>query len=178
MGIMSWLRQKLIQSKRAETVPFYDFTSGSIVQIPRIELAANAVQVKMEGVKTLVWVLPEQLNPGDVKHAPFSEPIRDRIKKIQNAFSEHYPLSFEEWEDGFRRDTSPAKEIALWLYAADVYMQFAADERSADRRDDIYRCIITCMTASADSVWDIYRPHALEQTEARQVIQTFYKKDT
>ncbi|MGN6544090.1 MAG: hypothetical protein ACTHK7_03510 [Aureliella sp.] len=177
MGFLDWLKRRFGNSDAPDTVPFYNFDAGSVVQIPRRELSANAIQVQIQGVDGVVWVLPDQLQPGPVKHEPFTDEIRDYLRYIQTAFSEHRELTLEEWEDGFRRDTTPEREIALWLHAADVYLQFAADEPSPDRRTDIYRCIVTCMTAGPDSVWDVLRPQALDAAEARQVVDRFYGKE-
>ena len=73
------------------------------------------------------------------------------------AFAEHRPLSFEEWEDGFRRDANPVQEIAFWLHAADIYAKFTSGETDADRRNDVYRCIVTCMTTGPQAVWQVLR---------------------
>ena len=118
-----------------------------------------------------------KMQQGAIRHEPFSEEIRDHLRHIENAFAEHCDLTLEEWEDGFRRDVSPEREIALWLHAADVYVQFTADESSPDRRTDVYRCIVTCMTAGPDSVWDVLRPQTLDQAEAKQLVDRFYGKD-
>jgi hypothetical protein len=161
----------------ADTVPFYDFDAGSVVQIPRCELSSNAIQVQIQGMEGLVWLLPDKLQSGPIKHEPFTEEIRDYIRHIQVAFSEHRDLTLDEWEDGFRRDSTPEREIALWSHAADVYLQFAAEETSKERRDDVYRCVVTCMTTSPNSVWDVLRPKALNTSEARQVVNRFYGQD-
>ena len=90
--------------------------------------------------------------------------------------AEHRPLSFKEWEDGFRRDANPEQQIALWSHAADVYTTFTANEPSADRRRDVYRCIVACLTTGPDSVWRVLRPDVLGRAEAEQVVDRFFGK--
>ncbi len=90
--------------------------------------------------------------------------------------TEQRPLSFEEWEDGFRRDANPEREIAMWLHAADVYTAFAGDEPAADRRRDVYRCIVTCLSCGPDAVWHVLRPEVLNRAEAEQVVNRFFGK--
>src|SRR5688572_16480780 len=137
MGLGDWLKS-MFGGKRSSPamVPFLDTEAGRVVRIPASELRPGTIQVQLHPSCEVVWALPEQLQQGEVKHAEFDEDIRDYIRQIQATFAEHRRLSFEEWEDGFRRDTDPAQEIAIWLHAAHIYVMFAADEEGADRRKD------------------------------------------
>ncbi|MCE9560769.1 MAG: hypothetical protein K8U57_01815 [Planctomycetes bacterium] len=179
MGLGDWLRKTFggkQTPQQQEMVPFLDAEAGRVVRIPVSELRPGVVQIRLQGSDEIIWALPEQLHQGDVKHPEFDEGIRDYIRQIQAAFAEQRPLSFEEWEDGFRRDTNPEPEIALWLHAAKVYNAFTAEEPSAERRHDVYRCIVTCMTTGPDAVWKVLRPEVLSRTEAEQVVNRFFGK--
>lgn len=177
MGFRDWLNRLLAKPESQDTVPFYDFDVGSIVSIPRRELRPGTIEVQIQGVEGLVWVLPDQLEHGPIKHEPFDEEIREYLRKIQTAFAEHSDLTIDEWEDGFRRDANPEREIALWSHAADIYVQFTADDSSAGRRRDVYRCIVACMTASPDSVWSVMELQSLVRGEAERIVNRFYGKD-
>jgi hypothetical protein len=159
-------------------VPFFDVESGRLVHIPASELRPGMIQARVQGIDGLVWLLPDQLQPGEVKHPPFEEDIRAYLRQIQQAFAEHRPLSFEEWEDGFRRDAHPEREIALWSHAADIYTDFAGSEPSAQRRRDIYRCIVACLTSGPESVWHVLRPEVLSRVDAEQLVNRFFGKNT
>ena len=161
-----------------ETVRFYDVDTGTIVTIPASELATGAVRAQVQGVDGIVWLLPEKLEQGDVKHPPFDEEVRRHIREIQAAFAEQRALSFEDWEDGFRRDTNPVPEIAIWHHAADVYAAFADAEASAERRRDAYRCIVNCMIAGPDDIWRVFKCEALSRQEAQAIIDRFYGNQT
>ena len=176
MGIRDWL-SRLLKSESPDTVPFYDFETRSVVRIPRRELSPGAIQAQIQGMDEVVWVLSGQLKQGPLQHEPFDEQIRDYLRRIQSAFAEHRDLSLDEWEDGFRRDAHAGREIALWSHAADTYLQFTADEQSADRRRDVYLCIVTCMTTSPDSVWSVLEPQRLDKSDAQRVINHFYRAD-
>ena len=179
MGLSDWLKRRFGGGGRpTEMVPFFDVASGRVVRIPASELRPGVVQARMQGVEGLVWLLPDQLQQGEVRHPPFDEGIRAYIRQIQEAFAEHRPLSFEEWEDGFRRDANPEREIALWSHAADVYTAFAGGEPSPGRRKDVYRCIVACLTTTPDNVWHVLRPAVLTRAEAEQVVHRFYGKGT
>jgi hypothetical protein len=178
MGLRSWLQSIFGRRSKPEMVPFLDTEVGRVVQIPASELRAGAVQVRLRGHEGLVWMLADQLQPSEIKHPEFDEGIREYIRKIQAAFAEHRPLSFEEWEHGFRRDTTPEREIALWSHAADVYTAFAGDEPSADRRQDVYLCVSACLISGPDDVWHVLRPEVLTRAEAQKVVDRFYGRST
>jgi hypothetical protein len=174
MGLGDWLGRLFGGGGRQQMVPFLDVDHGRVVQIPAAELRPGAVQVQIQGIEGLVWVLPQQLKQGELKHPPFGEDVRAYIRQIQTAFAEHRPLSFDEWEDGFRRDATPEREIAVWSHAADVYQASVGGESSPERRKDVYRIIVTCLTTTPDSVWHVLRPAVLSREEAERVVNQFY----
>jgi len=77
----------------------------------------------MEGLDHHVWIDPTRLAPGQYKHQPFGPEVRDLFARLKVALDEVYPRMIEEWEDGFRHDQNPEKEIAIWLHIAEVYQR-------------------------------------------------------
>jgi hypothetical protein len=160
-----------------DTVKFYDIESGQITIIRAASLPFGAVRAEVRGIDGIVWVLPAKLQPGPFQHAQFSEPVRDFIRYIQSAFAEHMPLSFIEWEDGFRRDRTPESEIATWVHAANVYTDFVGQRQwSAAERADAYRVIVACMNASQDLVWQTVSLSVLSRPQLETVVSRFYGK--
>src|SRR5262245_28752677 len=177
MGLGDWLRKLFGRRQPSqEMVPFLDTENGRVVRIPASELRPGAIQVRLQESDEVVWALPDQLHQSEIQHPEFNEDVRDFIRQIQVAFAEHRPLSFEEWEEGFRRDANPAQEIGLWLHAAEVYTAFTADEPFAERRRDVYRCIVACLTTSPDAVWHVLRLEVLSRAESEQVVNRFFGK--
>lgn len=177
MSFFRWLK-KVFGGQQAsqDMVPYLDVTAGRVVQIPASELRPGAVKVRLQESGEVVWMLPEQLQPGEIKHPEFDEEIRNYIRRIQAAFSEHYSLTIEEWELGFRRDANPAREIAIWSHAADIYQAFTDSDSAAERRQDVYRCVVACMTTGPTDVWKVLHLETLNRTEAQQVIDQFFGK--
>jgi hypothetical protein len=175
MGLGNWLKRRFGGSP-PEMVPFLDVENARVIQIPARELRPGTIQVQVQGIEGPVWVLPDQLKPGEVAHPPFEEEIAAYVRQIRTAFAEHRSLTYEEWEDGFRRDADPAREIATWSHAAAVYTSFAANEPSAERRRDVYRCIVACLTSGPDSVWHVLKPAVLTKVEAEAVVNRFFGK--
>jgi hypothetical protein len=155
-------------------VPFLHLESGRIEHVPLSDLPPGAVRAQVDGIDGVVWLRPELLKQGEIRHPPFSEEIRDYLRRIQGAFAEHRPLTLADWEDGFRRDANPEREIALWLHAGDVYTDFARGEPSAERRRDLYRCVVTCLTTGPDAALEVFRPETLTRVEAERVVRRFF----
>jgi hypothetical protein len=179
MSLGDWLKRLFgRRASSTQMVRFYDVGSRRVVQIPASELRPGVVQAQVQGIEGLVWLLPDQLKQGELRHGPFGEDIKSYIRQIHEAFGEHRPISFEEWEDGFRRDANPEREIALWCHAADVYTAFTSAEPSAERRRDVYRCIVACLTTGPETVWHVFKPSVLSRVEAEQVIHRFFDKNS
>lgn len=177
MGLGKWLNKVFGgQEPAPETVAFLDVDAERVIRIPASELPPHAIQVQLQESQELVWALPEKIQMGELKHPPFDEDVRDLLRKIKKAFDEHQPMSLEQWEDGFRRDTHPEREIAIWLHAADIYTAFTAEETNAERRADVYRCVVACMTTGPDTVWQLLRPATLSRAEAEKVVNKFFSK--
>lgn len=159
-------------------VSYLDTTTGRVVRIPASELRPGVIQARIQGIDGLVWICPDELHPSEIRHPPFEDEIRDAVLQIQQVFAEHRPLSFEEWEEGFRRDAHPEDEVALWLHAANVYAEFAANDGSAERRRDVYRIIVACLTTSSPgAVWHVLRTAVMSKDETAEVVRRFYDAD-
>jgi hypothetical protein len=157
-----------------EQIRYYDVDTRQVVMIPFSELSAGAVCATVDGIEGEVWMLPVSLQGNVFRHPPFDETVRDTIEQIRTAFAEHNPLTLEEWEAWFRREENASHQIAVLLRAAEIYQAFAAMEPSGNRRRDIYRCIVSCMRASQNTVWDIYQPHAIRLADAEAIVSRYF----
>lgn len=158
-----------------ERIPFYDYETKKVIYIPKSALRPGMIRVHIEGTDEVVWAAPENLQPGDIKHGPFDEDTRAHIRYIHSTFSEQLTMSFEEWEEGFRRDGNPMREIALWSYAADVYRHFAESEGLSDRRRDIYKCIVACLTTGPQHARSVIEAPTLTEDEIGAILDRFFR---
>jgi hypothetical protein len=108
-----------------------------------------------------------------------SAEMRSNIRKIQEAFAEHRPLSYQEWEDGFITDSHLENEIGIWLHAADTYLTFSRDELDPARRKDVYRVIGACLTGmyefAMSVTMDKLKPSVLGRAEVEKIINFYFK---
>src|SRR4051812_44302089 len=108
-----------------KTVRFLDVDTHQVITMPVADLPAGAIRARVGGIEGEVWVVASKLKSRGILHPPFDEVTQNYIRQIQAAFSEQHPLSFDEWESGFRRDATPSTEIAVWWYAAELFSKYA-----------------------------------------------------
>lgn len=167
-------------------VRVFDADQHRVFTMPARELVPGMVNARMQGVGD-VWVFPSQFPPSDYRHPPFDEDLRDGIRRLQRLLDDVQPMSLEEWEDGFRRDRDPRREIAAWLHAAEVYRSLTrgrgaggtsttATATTAQHRRDVYRLLVTCMSSPRARVFDVARLGTLTRAEAEAVVRAYYRE--
>ena len=177
MGIFNWFRSRS-KAVGDERVRFYDIAAQRVIEVPASQIGPGYVQARIQGIDGVVWIRAADVEEGPVRHPPFDEDIRAYIRKIHEAFAEHRDLSFEQWENGFRQDANPEREIAASLYAAEVYRLFTDNEPDATRRHDVYRLLVGCMTAPREEVFRVAPCSVLSRDEAERVITRFFEGDS
>ena len=101
-------------------VRVYDFKTKKITEIPAAELAPCMVLACIEGVGEVYIEAAQSKRAASHKHPPLAE-YREIFGMIKANVDEVFPKTLEEWEDGFRKDDNPYKEIQLWCYIANAY---------------------------------------------------------
>lgn len=174
LRLLKWLKSLLSSGPTEDTVKYYDIESQQLVTIPRSELAPGTVRATSDEIEGEFFVMADQLQEGPIQHPPFTGELKELIENTYSLLGEHLDISMEKWEEGFRRDANPAAEITLWVHAADIYTQFAGGESSAERRRDIFSCIVACLTSSPDAAFKVLDLKAITKSEAEQVVAQFY----
>ncbi len=155
------------------TVTIYDPDTRVFSEISESELGPEMVLANVEGHKGEVWIKRSQLKQAHYRHPPFEGAAREWIESIQEAFPEVYEKSYGFWEDGFRRDANPAKEISLWLRIAEIYRRRARG-KSLEWRKDLFRLLVACSNADAARIHQVFRPTALSESETQSVVSEYY----
>lgn len=78
------------------------------------------------------FIDPNKFQPGPQHDYYFSPETMQMIDEIRMTFQDVYPISIEEWVDGFDRDVNPEKEIAIWLHMAKLYRKTLERLKKAD----------------------------------------------
>ena len=66
------------------------------------------------------------LQLGPIRHAQLPDDLIARVRAFEPVFAEVYPITHEEWIEGFQRDLHPENEIAVWEHIAAAFTQFIA----------------------------------------------------
>jgi hypothetical protein len=156
-----------------EMVDVWDFESKTKTRIPARELAPGMTRVFIADVGE-VWVNVKELRGGPLRHGAFPESVRALIRRLQEVFAEVYTKSFEEWEEGFRRDTNWGKEIELWLRMANVYQHFT-EGRLLDReqKQHYFSFILACANNGPDKAHLTCNPRTLSQKRKKEIADWF-----
>ncbi|WP_441241018.1 toll/interleukin-1 receptor domain-containing protein [Tardiphaga sp. 768_D3_N2_1] len=70
-----------------------------------------------------------------LRHAKLSSELTSRIRLIRAALLEVKPTSMAAWVDGFRRDTTPETEVAIWERIASIYLEHSYGKPKSVRKN-------------------------------------------
>ena len=158
----------------SKTVQVYDFTTKKLSSIPAAELSPDMMETELIGIGR-VWVDASQTRPGPYQHPPFTEDVRQYFRQIKESLDEVYPLTLEQWEDGFRRDIDATGQIALWVFMASIYQRCTAGRAlSHEQRLDYFKVILACSASPREHVFHVVEFGAISREEAEQAVKLFY----
>lgn len=173
---MKWLKN--LFKEKEEVVKVYDPKTKTVTEMAASQHTPNMVQAQMEGSEEIHWIDAGQLKMGERQHESFPEEVRDIIKDIKLKLDEVYPMSLEEWEDGFLRDLNPEPEIALWLHIANIYNELTTSQILIfEQKQEYFRVLATCMNSPRERVLQLADPKLIAKVEAEKVIAKFFGEE-
>jgi hypothetical protein len=106
-----------------------------------------------------------------LRHGPFGERILPFTCAIKAALDDVYPNTHEQWEEGFRRDTNPEKEIAIWLNIAGAYKHFTDGRAlSPEQKQDIFQVILAAANTGTGYVPQTARWRTLSRSRVKLMV--------
>jgi hypothetical protein len=174
--IVQWLRSVFGLKPKAGQVPYYDIETETLCWIPKSELSRGVILVKMPSLDHPVYVEADKLKAGPVKHSELDPELRPWVEGIMHELADVRPLSYEEWEDGFRRDSNPAREIAGWHHLTAI-LKLLTERHSltSNQRKECFRVLVACFTGGRDTVWERSGPVDLPPAVADEAIRYFFE---
>jgi len=168
--------RRWFRKPRPDLVPYYDFATKTTARIPRAELRPGVVLIQIEGQDEAVYADSAELKMGVHQHAALGEELREAIRTLTADLADVYPQSFEQWEDGFRRDRTPEREIAGWLHLSAI-LQVLAKRYGFEpaEKKECFRVLVACFTGARDTVRDRSDPKLLSNVQVDQAIKYFYE---
>ena len=157
-------------------VTVYDVETRKTHTIPASELAPGMVQANVQGVG-LVWIQATQTQLGHLRHPPFSDEVVETIKnRIQIPLEDVMSKTLAEWEDGFRRDENPEREIALWCHLASRFREFAEIETlDARQKHEAFNVMLACTLGPPEQVFEIVKIGTLTREQAQRAVDAFLR---
>ena len=164
--------------KDVERVRVYDPDTATESSIPAAELAPGMIRITVQGREGEFWADASRFKPSGYKHPPFNEQVEDILRDIMAKLWEVHPLSLEQWEDGFRRDTNAEREIAIWGYMAHVYSQVTRNRTlSPEHKKKLFEIILSCANNPREHILTVVDLGPVTRQEAEGVIAAFFKDE-
>ena len=88
------------------------------------------------------WVDATHLKKSPPQQFEFGPEFLEVFEFLSETLAEVYPQTVEEWADGFRRDSNPKQEIAIWENIANAFIHLTGDPQpSFEERKEIFTVI-------------------------------------
>jgi len=123
-----------------------------------------------------VWVVAAEVNAEtSYQHPPFKGEKMDNIRYIQRSLREVHPLTYEKWEDGFRRDLNVENEIEAWMHCSRCYNNFVARNalNSAEKKE-AFHILAVCMNSTPTTAKEIIVTKMINQKYLDQLIDAYF----
>jgi len=94
-----------------KTVQVYDLTTKKLSSIPASELAPGMIEAVVAGIG-LVWVAAANVQiGGPYRHPPFTENIRQRLRRIKASLDEVFPKTLKRGKMVFGKTFIPSRRL-------------------------------------------------------------------
>jgi hypothetical protein len=149
-----------------EMIEVYDSETKRLCTIPAREFVPDM------GTDRVFTVPIEELKKGNYRHPRLPEPAKSVCRQLAECLHEVSPGTAEEWEDDFRRDRHPEREMLFWCRVSKVYDHFTKG-RSLDleQKKDIYRAVFTIANGEPAKWLKMRTPSAKRMREIERVWQ-------
>ena len=161
-----------------EMIEVYDSETHQLCTIPAKEFVPDM------GAHRVFTVPIEELKKGDYRHPPLPEPAKSVCRQLAESLHEVSPGTAEEWEDDFRHDLHPEREMLFWCRVGKVYEHFTKGRvLDLEQKKDVYRAVLAIAngehakglkvrTLSAKRVRDIERAWQVVCSETSDFLES------
>ncbi|MCI5139060.1 MAG: hypothetical protein D3922_11745 [Candidatus Electrothrix sp. AR1] len=110
---------------------------------------------------------------GLIRHSELPPALIERIRKFEETFAEVYPLTHEEWLDGFKRDQNPENEIKIWEHMGLAYTRFLnSGHFDADARKETFGLLLV-KSSTSDTESQLSDLKHLTEDQARSLFALY-----
>lgn len=153
-------------------VKVYDFKTKLVTEMPLDELAPGYVQAQIAGLEGEYFVNAEEIKKRTTPiHGEFDAEKKKTMKYLAGVFREVLPKTPLEWENGFRCDQHPEKEIDLWLMMAKHYLHHTEERPvSIAAKKDYLNVILQTVTSGEEHVRALVKLNEISRSEMKRVM--------
>jgi len=120
------------------------------------------------------WIDPAHLQPGPVQHEQLTAAQVERIKKLQQTFSEVDPNPLEKWVDDFKRDHDPEREIRIYEGMAAAYGAYCTGRTLTPlAKKDVYQVVLLRSGAPDAEVLPRLKLSTLSVDDAKEILRLY-----
>ena len=173
---MKKLFARLFGNKAEEQVPFYDAKTKKTVLIPKSELSPTSILVRIDGFDSQVYIDASEAKLSDSRlHPPFEGEEKRAIESLVSELADVYPMTFTQWEDGFRCDARPQKEIVGWVHLASI-LKIMSHRFSFDQtqRRECFQLLVACFNGERSTARNRCKVQLLSDEQADLAIKFWY----
>jgi hypothetical protein len=171
---------------KPDTVLVYDPADQTTTAMPAREMTDSMMKADISGVGS-VWIdaheAKKHLAPSPIQHPALTPEQMVPMHGLSRALAEVRPMTPQQWEEGFRKDTNPHNEIALWLRLACAYGKLVAERIDADRpqnmrqkqKTDYFNVLLRCINVPRQNVVQTLPALKVISTEEVEIaLEEFY----
>ncbi len=149
----------------------YDPLTKKIIEIPTAELAPGYIRSKEEGIDGEVFIATDTFQLGSqYRHLPFDTALKKLMRQFSQTFREVFPRTPKQWEEGFRKDMHPDREIECWAKIGDAFNFFTRDVSSLQEKRDILGIILSFFNNGPDAALECVECEALARARAIEIL--------
>ena len=120
------------------------------------------------------WVDPARVRPGPIRHEQLTSTQVERIKKLQQTFSEVDPSPPEKWIEDFKRDRDPEREIRIYEGMAAAYDAYCSGRTlTLPAKKDVYQVVILRSGATDAEVLPQLKLRVLSLDDAKDILKLY-----
>ena len=158
-----------------EFVKVYDAETKTVSTIPASELAPGMVRVQVSGSDEILWMDGSQLKQSEYRHPPFSGVRREKVLFIADSLKDVSPMTYESWEDGFRRDLHCDQEIDIWLKLCRLFNDFVERHQlNLEEKQEAFSVLSACLSKTPDTVFELVSAKLLDRATAQELVDAFF----
>jgi hypothetical protein len=117
---------------------------------------------------------PRTLKPSPIRHEELAPTLVERIRAFESVFADVYPITHQQWVEGFQRDRNPEIEIAKWEHIAEAFAQFTSGgDLSMDARKEAFGLLLFRAGATAELTLGRAKLKYLTHEQARTLVYLY-----